>query len=424
MRLLLFTENTHKGGLDTFLVSLILAWPKRDDQFLVLTNARHPGLGELVVRLKGRAEVVAHGAPAYVDFLLGASLRFQWMRQLLSPLLRAIYLLRGTRSLAGVFESRAADRLMIVSGGYPGGDSCLAAALAWNRRGGRQPLVFNVHNLARRAPSWNWPARFFAGWMDRRISSAASSVVAVSEACARSLKLRGVLWENALVTYIHNGISLDADGTSNARQAREAVRLASGFETGAPLCIMLATYERRKGHEFLLDVFLLVLSRVPDARLLICGFGTDAERSRLQAQIANRGLTGKVRLEGFRDDAMQLLLGADLLAVPSQSFESFGLTCVEAMARRVPVIATSIGGLAEVLADGDGGYLLAPDDVAGFAACMISLLGDPELRRAQGEKGRRRVERLFQDRRMAMQYADLLIEGKLPFHGQINRAGK
>ena len=143
MRILLFTENTHKGGLDTFLVSLILAWPNGGDEFCVLTNARHPGLSDLRARLEGRAEVLAHGAPAYVDLLLNLSPGLTWLRRLFSPLLRTLYLWRGTRRLAIVFDIRAADRLMIVSGGYPGGDSCLAAALAWRDHGRRPPLVFN-----------------------------------------------------------------------------------------------------------------------------------------------------------------------------------------------------------------------------------------------------------------------------------------
>ena len=95
-----------------------------------------------------------------------------------------------------------------------------------------------------------------------------------------------------------------------------------------------------------------------------------------------------VRLEGFRSDAMRLLAAADLLVVPSQSFESFGLTCVEAMVRQVPVVATRIGGLPEVVVDEDGGYVVAHDDTAALAARMTDLLADPKLRRAQGARMR------------------------------------
>ena len=185
---------------------------------------------------------------------------------------------------------------------------------------------------------------------------------------------------------------------------------------------MLATYEPRKGHVFLFDAFAQVLQRVPQARLLVCGSGTDAERARLAAECDARGLATKVRLQGFRPDALRLLAAADLLVVPSQSFESFGLTCVEAMVRRVPVVATRTGGLPEVVANDEGGYVVAHDDASAFAARMTDLLVDPILRRAQGERGRHRYERLFRAPRMAAQYAELLNQGKLAVHGRVNPA--
>ena len=424
MNILLFMENTHQGGLDTFVVNLVRAWPDADDTFCVLANARHPGLDDLRSRLRGRAEVVAHGVPAYVDLVLRtrAGSALAQLRRLMSPGLRAYCLVRGVACLQRIFGERRAERLMIVSGGYPGGDSCLAAALAWSRSGSqRHPLMLNVHNLARCAPAWNLPARLWERWMDRRIARAAGAVVAVSHACAASLELRAQIWQRVPVTYIHNGIedhaSTDQPPTA---VAREAVRIECGFDAQALLCIMLATYELRKGHLFQLNAFMQVLQRLPQARLLVCGSGSDAERARLAAECDARGLAGKVRLQGFRSDAMRLLAAADLLVVPSQSFESFGLTCVEAMVRRVPVVATRTGGLPEVVLDEEGGYVVAHDDAAAFAARMTALLADPVLRRVQGERGRQRYERLFRAQGMAAQYAELLNQGKLPVHGRVN----
>ena len=424
MKILLFTENTHKGGLDSFIVNLVRAWPNADDEFCVLVNALHPGLGELRLQLLGRAQVAAHGAPAYVDLVLRASSRWTWLRRLVALPLRASYLVRGIRSLEKTFSETGADRMMIVSGGYPGGDTCLSAVLAWSRGGLRPPPTLSVHNLARRAPFWNLPASCWEYWMDRRITKEVGTVVAVSRACAHSMRIRPVLWGGAPITFIFNGVEEIQGGTNTGPSApeRDSIRKEFGFDADAPVCIMLATYEARKGHEFLFDVFCQVLRVVPSARLIVCGFGIDAEYRRIMFERDRRGLSRQVILEGFRLDAMRLLAATDLLAVPSQSFESFGLTCIEAMARRVPVLATNVGGLPEVVVDGDGGYVIEHNDVVGFAACMTALLNDPELRRQQGEKGRRRFERLFRAPQMALQYANLLIEGKLPVYGRINQA--
>jgi spore coat protein SA len=98
----------------------------------------------------------------------------------------------------------------------------------------------------------------------------------------------------------------------------------------------------------------------------------------------------------------------DVLVVPSQAFESFGLTCVEAMAAGVPVVATRVGGLAEVVEDGDGGYCVDRDDVAGFADRVALLLENNELRREQAVRGKQRYAQLFTADRMAQQYAAMI----------------
>ena len=120
------------------------------------------------------------------------------------------------------------------------------------------------------------------------------------------------------------------------------------------------------------------------------------------------GLVENVHLLGFRTDAMQILQQVDLLLVGSQEFESFGLTCVEAMARHIPVVATQVGGLPEVVACGEGGFTFAKDDVEGYARQVTALLLDKKMCIDQGNKGFDRYLRLFTAQRMAEAYALLL----------------
>ncbi len=176
----------------------------------------------------------------------------------------------------------------------------------------------------------------------------------------------------------------------------------------ALLCLMMGTYEARKGHEFLLDAFVKVARQVPAARLLVCGFGYPAEVERVKQAVHARGLDQQVVLEGFREDVPDLLAASSLLLVPSQSSESFGLTIIEAMSHAVPVIATRVGGMPEVQQDGRGGYLVEPDDVDGLAHRMLDLLGDESLRQAQGRQGQAYFNENFRAERMAASYASLL----------------
>jgi N-acetyl-alpha-D-glucosaminyl L-malate synthase BshA len=124
-----------------------------------------------------------------------------------------------------------------------------------------------------------------------------------------------------------------------------------------------------------LDVFGRIRGRVR-ARFLVVGDGPDRED--LQRQAAEDGLGDAVLFLGEHDDPVSLLSISDVFLLPSIQ-ESFGLAALEAMACGVPVVASSVGGLPELIEDGVTGFVCAPDDVDGMAESAIALLTDPDL---------------------------------------------
>jgi glycosyltransferase involved in cell wall biosynthesis len=102
----------------------------------------------------------------------------------------------------------------------------------------------------------------------------------------------------------------------------------------------------------------------------------------------------------------EVLVGADLFLLPSES-ESFGLSALEAMACEVPVIATIVGGVPEVVTDGETGYLLPIGDVAGMAAAALRLLGDEPLRQRFGAAARRRAVLVFSQAAVVARYREI-----------------
>ncbi len=102
----------------------------------------------------------------------------------------------------------------------------------------------------------------------------------------------------------------------------------------------------------------------------------------------------------------EILVGADLFLLPSET-ESFGLAALEALSCEVPVIATRVGGLPEVVVDGENGYLLPLGDVEGMAAAAVSLLEDEPRRRQFGAAGRRRAVEEFQEDRIVARYREI-----------------
>jgi L-malate glycosyltransferase len=134
------------------------------------------------------------------------------------------------------------------------------------------------------------------------------------------------------------------------------------------------------------------VNREVPAVLLMVGDGP--ERASAQALARRLGVNGRVRFLGRQDSVEQLTGIADVYLLPSE-LESFGLSALEAMACGVPVIGSDAGGLPEVVAHGETGYLLPVGDVEGMAARTLDILKDPELKREMGRAARARAAKLF-----------------------------
>jgi glycosyltransferase involved in cell wall biosynthesis len=136
------------------------------------------------------------------------------------------------------------------------------------------------------------------------------------------------------------------------------------------------------------------LARVPGRpfRATIVGDGPD--RPAVEAEIRAAGLEGVVELAGERQDVPDLLADADVFALSSRS-EGAPISVLEAMAAGLPVVASAVGGVPEIVAHGATGLLVPPGDAAALAEALEQLLADPALRRRLGEAGRERVRERF-----------------------------
>jgi glycosyltransferase involved in cell wall biosynthesis len=140
-----------------------------------------------------------------------------------------------------------------------------------------------------------------------------------------------------------------------------------------------------KDHRNLLRAFRLVADASPDVVLVIVGGGALGEE--LEAFAAEQRIADRVRFLGDRGDVRELLRGFDLLAVSSRT-EGYSVVLVEASAVGLPIVATRVGGNAEIVQDGISGLIVPPSDPAALAAEMSTLLGDPARAARMGEAGR------------------------------------
>lgn len=408
MRILLFTENDHAGGMDTFIFNLVSHWPHNDQIFLVC-NTSHPGLRTLEERLGGRCTIVKHDLLTREKVMMRFGSRSRLLQQAMRACLSAV---QYVFFLYHIFEVRRMiaktnpDRIMIVAGNYPGGSTPRAAALYGLLRKARKP-IFVYHNDPSPVRWFLWLPECMIDWL---VEKSVFAFVTVSNATQEKLSLRPALARSKKKRVIYNGIPLPTTSVSR-RTVSNGIREELGIAPDVPLLLMLGTYEPRKGHEFLFDAFKKVRKEIPNAHLVVAGYGYPHDVARVKQLVNKKDLREFVHLLGFRNDVPALLNETDMLVVPSRHSESFGLMIVEAMAHKVPVVATRVGGIPEVLREGQGGYTV-PLDVNAFAHEVVRVLKDKELWKILGEAGYGAAKERFDVRRMAQEYYHLVQHGK------------
>jgi N-acetyl-alpha-D-glucosaminyl L-malate synthase BshA len=169
------------------------------------------------------------------------------------------------------------------------------------------------------------------------------------------------------------------------------------------ILIHISNFRPVKRVEDVIRIFAIVRKH-RKARLLMVGDGP--ERPKAEWLANTHGIAGDVLFVGKQNDMNNLLSVSDILLLPSE-LESFGLVALEAMACEVPVVATRVGGLPEVVRDGIDGYLYDVGDVQSMARSCIDILGNPELQSRLGRMGRDRANSEFCAARIVLQYEEL-----------------
>jgi len=263
---------------------------------------------------------------------------------------------------------------------------------------GRVTLVYTEHDR-------EFPGRAAVRVLNFALAASAGRVVAVSEELRRRLATFEHI-EGDGVSVIPNGVPF-----APAAGARERVRRSWGVPEEAPVVGVVAGLKPVKNHALLLDAAADLAPRFADLVLVFAGDGP--LRAELEGRARRLGLQERIRLLGFRSDLGEVYAGFDVVALPSRS-EGMPLTVIEAMAAARPVVASAVGGVPEVVVDGETGIVFPAGDREALGRALAGLLADPARRHALGEAGRRRYEERFTLERMAEAYASVyrrVLEG-------------
>jgi glycosyltransferase involved in cell wall biosynthesis len=211
-------------------------------------------------------------------------------------------------------------------------------------------------------------------------------VIAVSHAVANQVK-------NPKAIVVHSGVELDKSVGTLDKQTRDSVVVGAA-------CRLVDI----KGIAYLIRAIALLSPNFPNLRLEVAGEGPQLEN--LQDEARSLGITERIRFLGWQRDMSTLYKRWDIFAMPSLT-EAFPMAALEAMAQSLPIVATRVGGLPELVEDGRTGYVVPPTDPEALANRLRTLIVDSNQRKQMGLAGYRRVCENFSVDRMVEQTADI-----------------
>ena len=233
------------------------------------------------------------------------------------------------------------------------------------------PWWFQRRRLRSRLKTWL--DRFLAHYCDVRFFAVSQGV---KDAAQKALGI-----QDEKVRVVYNGIEI------GAFKVRAEIQSHCG-----PVIIQVGRFYKEKGHVVAVEGFSILKKTYPDAKLLFVGDGP--LRPKIEEMVKCFRLERDVTFLGTRADVPELLAESDIFWMPSE-YEGLGIACIEAMASGLPVVATDVPGIREVVLDGITGYLVPRGSAELVAAKTIEILGDLNIWRRMSTNARQRAEHNF-----------------------------
>lgn len=296
------------------------------------------------------------------------------------------------------------------------GEIDLGAALrlswAMKRRGCRLVHFHDAHAVsvgqvaARRAKV---PLRFISRRVDfplkdnalshRKYTRDVDAIIAISEGVRQVLLDSGI--PAPLIHVVPSGIDFSP---FREKWPRDFLRREFSFAPDDFLVGIVAALEDHKGHTYLIQASKILKAQAPKIKIVVVGKGS--LRIELNRQVHDLGVEDIVYFLGFREDVPRILASFDLFVLSSH-LEGMGSSLLDAMASRLPIVATRTGGIPEVVIDGETGLLVPPRDPAALAQAILTLYHDREMAGRLAERGFEVVHEKFSAEAMAWRVIDL-----------------
>ncbi|MBS60312.1 MAG: hypothetical protein CL606_03270 [Anaerolineaceae bacterium] len=233
----------------------------------------------------------------------------------------------------------------------------------------------------------NWPLSILL----RLVNRYTNRFIAISDR-VRVFTIENEKVPASVVDTVYYGLPVYEHDEGQVVDARTEFGLSKG-----PLLVCAARLTEQKGHKWLLKAFKSVVDQFPEASLLLLGDGP--LREHLEDTVINLGISNHVRFAGWRTDVMEILPSTDLFVLASE-WEGLGLVLLEAMSLSLSIVATEVGGIPEVVVDGETGWLVQSKDSDALAGSILAALRSPNKMLECGRMGKLRVQNIFSVEKM------------------------
>lgn len=229
------------------------------------------------------------------------------------------------------------------------------------------------------------------GWRGGfRYTQLCDHTIAICDAIRQRLLAAGVPEEK--ITLVYDG--LDPKPWTGLRDGRAAARERLDIAADAQVISLAGVLRPRKGQHILIAAFAKLASTYPNALLFLAGGGSEIDR--LRQQVEDRGLQGRVRVPGPVKPVFDVYAASDVFVMPS-FHEGLCNACLEASFAELPQVVSTAGGNAEIVVDGETGFVVPKGDIDKLAEALARYLADPELAIAHGKAGFARSMDMFTD---------------------------
>lgn len=249
--------------------------------------------------------------------------------------------------------------------------------------------IHTVHNVAQKEVD---RAGKFVHWLAFRLAG----VVPVSISQEVAVTVRNLYGHEIETPVIYNGIPTGRFSVCSNRKD----------EDDNIILLHVGRFSPEKNHRLLIESFALALEECSRLHLWLVGDGE--LKSDIEKLVAEKGLQSYVSFLGIRADVAEILGQCDVFVLTSD-WEGFGLVVAEAMAAGRPVIATAVGGVPELVIDGETGILVPPQDTQALAQAILKLATNPEIGQQMGRRGQMRARKQFDIARTAREYESLYL---------------